>query len=106
MIDRFMNMCCEDSSIWYCETINRWIPYDGETSTGVPNAWLSMSNCKKCHSLKAFRRNLKKIAKTQPELIGKSFTLWNEFYETTKRGNCKNLDITMKVRIGKNENNL
>lgn len=53
---------------------------------------------KPCHSLKAFKRNLKHIANKQPELAGHEFRLCNKFYGTTKSGNHKSFDIVMKVK--------
>lgn len=89
-IDNFVQMEHSDLTYWYCANEHKWLK--NPDSNKVVHSW------KNCHTIRAFKRNLKQIAKKQPELIGEKFTLLNTHYVISKNGKYRSLDIELEVK--------
>lgn len=68
----FINITALGSNLWWCREKEKWVPLDETGSKG------SSSHCpKKCHSVRAFRRRLRKWASYVPK--GTKFTLVSRY---------------------------
>jgi len=78
----FLWITCFDKTMWYCDDCNKW--YDGVVTCPHP-----YSDSKRCGSVRAFRRHLRK----HPELKGITMTLCHKEYMITNAGKKMPIDV-------------
>ena len=84
---RFLWIINFNADMWYCDDCDKWYQ-------GTPTCDHSYSNTKRCRSVRAFRRHLRK----HPELKGIEMTLVHTQYIITNAGWTMPIDVIAKGR--------
>ena len=69
-INHYIWMTPTTDSLWMCDDDGKWRDLTAATNRGHGS-----TNTKWCHTLRAFRRQLRNLGRYQPELAGVQFTL-------------------------------